>query len=137
VFDEWDNKLKKIDEQGTKLLETPDFRTIFGENLRPRRIIDDNGFVYLADSSKGVMVFDIYGAYKKRLPLKSWQSLSVKENYVIYLQPSAIFVYNTQNFREMQKPLPASLSPYLRAFTTTNRLLTFTKEGLRVYQFEF
>ena len=29
VYDDFDNKLRKIDEQGNKLLETPDFRTVF------------------------------------------------------------------------------------------------------------
>src|SRR5829696_3373684 len=46
VFDEWDNKLKRINEQGNRLLETADFRSIFNEGLSPQKIINDNGLVY-------------------------------------------------------------------------------------------
>jgi hypothetical protein len=30
-------------------------------------MINDNGLVYLADSARGIFVFDNYGAFKKRL----------------------------------------------------------------------
>ena len=54
VFDQWDNKLKRIDEQGTKLMETPDLRSVFPQGLNPQRILSDNGLVYLADSAAGI-----------------------------------------------------------------------------------
>jgi len=83
VFDEYDNKLKKINEQGDRLLETADFRNIFTQNIAPQKIINDNGFVYLADTSTGVFVFDNYGSFKKTVPIKNWQSIAVNNSNVI------------------------------------------------------
>ncbi|HPG10229.1 MAG TPA: hypothetical protein PLU37_01775, partial [Chitinophagaceae bacterium] len=47
VYDELDNKLKKIDEEGKLLLETPDFRLLSGEAVVPERIFDEDKYVYL------------------------------------------------------------------------------------------
>jgi hypothetical protein len=47
VFDAFDNKLKKIDEEGNILLETPDFRQALGQAVTPQQIIDQNKQVYL------------------------------------------------------------------------------------------
>jgi hypothetical protein len=137
VFDEYDNKLKKVDEQGNLLLETPDFRTIFSENLRPQKIINDNGLVYLADPAIGVFVFDTYGSFKKKILLKHWQSIAVKENYLIQTHPNEIVVYNTKTFVDVKKPIPSSFQPYIRSFSTASKLVTFSNDTLHVYQFKF
>jgi hypothetical protein len=137
VFDEYDNKLKKVDEQGNKLLETPDFRTIFNEPIRPQKIINDNGLVYLADTANGVFVFDNYGSFKKKLSLKNWQSIAVKENYFIQTHKDEIVVYNAATYIDIKKRIPSSFQPYIRSFTTTNKLVTFSNNLLRIYQYRF
>jgi len=137
VFDEYDNKLKKIDEQGNKLLETPDFRTIFTEAIRPQKIINDNGFVYLADTANGVYVFDNYGSFKKKITVKSWKSIAVKENYLIQTHKDQITVYNTTTYVDVKKQIPSSFQPYLHSFSTTSKLVTFSNDFLRIYQYRF
>lgn len=137
VFDEWDNKLKKIDEQGNLQLETPDFRTIFEETIRPQKIINDNGFVYLTDTAKGVYVFDNYGAFKKRIQLNTWESISVKENYLIQTRPGELSVYNTNTYTDVKKRLPGNFQPYLHSFSTASKLVTFNNDSLHIYQYKF
>src|ERR1043166_2375273 len=44
LYDEQDNKLKKIDEDGKLLFETPDFRQLFGEALMPQKIFDQDQY---------------------------------------------------------------------------------------------
>ena len=65
VYDELENKLKKIDEDGTMLLETPDFRQLFGQAPVPQKIFDQDKLVYVYDSSQAIFVFDYYGTLKK------------------------------------------------------------------------
>jgi hypothetical protein len=137
IFDEYDNKLKKVDEQGNLLLETPDFRTIFSEPIRPQKIISTNGFVYLADTANGVFVFDNYGSFKKKIPLKNWQSIAVKENYLIETHKNEIVVYNTATFLDMKKQIPSSFQPYIHSFSTAGKLVTFTNDSLHIYQYSF
>jgi hypothetical protein len=135
VYDEWDNKLKKLNDQGQLLLETADFRTAFSRTLRPQRIIDNNTLVYLADSSAGIFVFDIYGTYKKRIDLVHWTSLTIKDNFVVSTATNAINAYHMQTFQVKQVPMPVFISPSLRTLITPSRLVAFSKNTLRIYTY--
>lgn len=137
VFDEYDNKLKKIDERGNLLLETPDFRNIFEVPVKPQKIINDNGLVYLADSLNGIFVFDNYGTFKKSLRFKNWKNVFIKDNYVVQTYSTHISLFNTTNFLETQKRLPAGFYPYVAAFSTTGNLVTYSTDSVRIYHYTF
>jgi len=134
VFDVFDSKLKKIDEAGNILLQTDDFRTLFNLSFSPQKIINDNGFVYLADSAKGIFVFDNYGTFKRKIILKDWTTIDVWNGMVVRLNRDAIVVYNPSNFSEKSLQFPTSFTPYIHSFTTTNKLITFSQDSLRIYR---
>lgn len=134
VFDQFDSKLKKIDEAGNLLLQTDDFRTLFNQSFSPQKIINDNGFVYLADSANGIFVFDNYGTFKRKILLKDRTTIDIWKGMVVRLNKNAIIVYNPTNFSEKSVKFPSSFTPYLHSFTTTNKLITFSQDSLRVYR---
>lgn len=137
VFDQYDNKLKKVDENGNLLLETPDFRQLFSTTITPQRIINDNGFVYLADSAQGIFVFDNYGSFKRKMPIKNWSYFDLWNGQIIRLEQNAILVYNPSTFNEQSQKFPPAFRPYLHSFTTRNQLVTFSQDSLRVYKFAY
>ena len=67
VFDELDNTIKKIDDNGNVLFKSSDFRVLFSEQYNPSYIIDADGLLYLYDEKKGWLVFDYYGTYQNIL----------------------------------------------------------------------
>jgi len=134
VFDTYDNKLKKIDEAGNLLSQTDDFRSLFNQSFAPQKIINENGFVYLADSAVGIFVFDNYGTYKRKIPLKNWNTIDVANGRIVRLSKAAIVVYNPLNFSEKSFAFPSSFKPYLHSFTTGNKLVTFSQDSLRIYR---
>jgi hypothetical protein len=134
VFDVFDNKLKKFDEAGNILLQTDDFRTLFSQNFSPQQIINDNGFVYLADSATGIFVFDNYGTFKRKIVLGDWTAIDVWNGMVVRLNKKAIVIYNPTNFQERSFSFPSSFTPYLRSFTNSNKLVTFSQDSLRIYR---
>ncbi|HEU4469787.1 MAG TPA: hypothetical protein VFR58_01770 [Flavisolibacter sp.] len=136
VFDEYDNKLKKIDESGTVVSESPDFRTALDQSLTPQRIINDNSFVYLADSTNGIFVFDNYGSFKRKVPLTNWQSIAVNNNIITSTGKDAITVFNTTTLLQTQKKLPA-FKPYIHAFTSQGKFVGLSAGSLQVYQYRF
>lgn len=135
VFDQYDNKLKKLDEAGNTLFETPDFRQLFDQALAPQKIINDNGLVYLADSARGIYVFDNYGTFKRRIALKDWSHVDVWNGNLVRLSNNKIIVYNQATFLEKTQAFPAAFTPYVHAFTTRNQLITFSPHSLRIYRF--
>lgn len=134
VFDQFDNKLKKLDEEGNLLLQTTDFRQLFSQTIAPQKIIDDNGLLYLADSTQGIFVFDNYGTFKRKIPLQNWQSFDLWEGKLIGLRTDGVVLYNATTLAEKVHPFPASFQPYVNSFTYRNRFLTFASDSLRIYQ---
>jgi hypothetical protein len=136
VFDEYDNKLKKVDEQGNLLLETADFRSALNHTILPQTIINDNGSVYLADSLNGIFVFDNYGTFKRRLALNKWQSFEVFQNRIISIQNGFISIYDPLTFIERRQRLPA-FQPYVNAFTHANKFILLGKDSVQIYRTAF
>lgn len=137
VYDLFDYKLKKIDEAGNLLSQTDDFRQLFGQSFAPQQIINDNGFVYLADSTSGVFVFDNYGTFKRKIPVKGWHAINVYGNRIVRLNNAAVVVYNPTSLQETSFRYPASFTPYNRSFTTSNKLVTFSADSLRIFRISY
>lgn len=105
IFDELDNRIKKIDEQGKIMFTSIDFRILFEEPPTPNYLTDKDGFIYLYDIKKGLYVFDYYGGLKNNIQLLGYQHFEVlnKETYVgfmlakISIYKSNIFLANQYN----------------------------------------
>ncbi|MFL5740914.1 MAG: hypothetical protein ACJ75B_11895 [Flavisolibacter sp.] len=136
VFDEYDNKLKKINEQGDHLLETADLRNIFNESLQPQRIMSDYGKVYLADTATGIFVFDNYGSFRKKIPVKNWHSLVVSGNNLVSTNDEMVTVYNTATLMQTQKKTPL-FEPYFHSFITSDHFVYFSNKSLRMYRWRW
>ncbi len=98
LYDEQENKLKKIDDTGNKLFESVDFRLLFDSVPTPQKIIDDGGFVYLYDPEKGLYIFDYYGSFKSRLPFLNWTDVTVIDK--------SIYGFDKNNLYRYAPPLP-------------------------------
>lgn len=137
VFDQYDNKLKKLDESGNILLETTDFRQLFNQTISPQKIINDNGLVYLADRAQGIFVFDNYGTFKRKIEAKNWDGVEVRDGKLVRLGKGEIIVYNPTTFTEQSQKIPAHFTPYVHAYTVQNKLVTFSQDSLRIYRFSY
>ena len=133
VYDEYDSKLKKINEQGDLILETPDLRAALSFNLSPQKIINDNGLVYVADTTAGIFVFDNYGSFKKKVPLVNWQSIGISKNTVTSVDKELITVYNTSTLMQSQKRHPFYKAD-ARSFISGDKFVTFSSHQLQVYR---
>ena len=135
LYDELDNKLKKIDEDGKLLWETPDFRQLFGEVLMPQKIFDQDQFVYLYDSARAVFVFDYYGALKNKIPISGWQNFKVAGKYIFGSKDNKLFRYNTRTLTVDEWKMPGEL--YLsHAFNfSATRLYALKDDTIEIYSF--
>lgn len=98
LYDEQENKLKKIDDTGNKLFESVDFRNLFDSVPTPQKIIDNDGFVYLYDPEKGLYIFDYYGSFKSRLPFINWKDITVIDK--------SIYGFDRENLYRYTPPMP-------------------------------
>ena len=133
LYDELESKLKKIDEDGKLLLETPDFRLLLGQAPSPLKIFDENKYVYLYDSLQGVFVFDYYGALKNNIMISRWQNFKVAGKYIFGSRADTLYRYEIKTFLLDDWKMPEQLY-HSRAFNfSSTRLYALKKDGIEIY----
>jgi len=109
VYDELENKLKKVDEEGKLIQETTDFRQLLGAAPTPLKIFDENHFVYVYDSIYGVYVFDYYGALKNNIMIEHWQNFKVAGKFIFGSRNDTLFRYDIRSFRVDEWKMPKEI----------------------------
>ena len=95
VFDELENKIKKIDDNGKLLSESADLRNVFAEAPSFEWIFDDNRSLYLYDEKQGWFVFDYYGAFKRKYAFTGWKDVQLLGDVMMGRDANKIFVAKT------------------------------------------
>lgn len=122
VYDEAENKLKKVDEQGKLIQETPDFRMLLGKAITPLRIFDENRYVYIYDSTHGVYVFDYYGSLRNNIMIQNWQNFAVTGKFIYGSRNDTVFRYEISTFRVDEWKMPATLTGSMAFRFSSTRL---------------
>jgi hypothetical protein len=110
VYDEQENKLKKVNGQGKVTLETPDFRLMLGKAITPVRIFDENRYVYVYDPLHGAYVFDYFGTLRNNILLQNWENFSVTGKYIFGSRGDTVFRYEIKTFRLDEWKMPEAIS---------------------------
>ncbi len=127
--------MKKIDEDGKLLLETPDFRLLFGEAPNPQKIFDEDKYVYLYDSSQAVFVFDYYGTLKNKILITGWKNFKVAGKYIFGSNGDTLHRYEISSFRLDEWKMPEELKDSRSFNFTTDRLFALKGDELEIYTF--
>lgn len=133
VFDEVENKLKKIDESGNLLLSTPDLRTVFDDFFLPEKIIDNNGYVYLYNKKSGCKIFDYYGALKQNVAALNWNNIQVVKKSIIGFDDTSIHVYNIDVFKQNAYLFNPQQAGAVKFQKSLNSIYILKTDGLHVY----
>lgn len=136
LFDEQDNKLKKIDDNGNLLSETVDFRLLFDSAPDPVKIIDRDGFVYLYDPEKGVYIFDYYGSFKTKVTFLNWTDMEVFGKNIYGYDKENIYKYTPPLPDVITYKLPVELQNSTAIKISNARLYVLKSQQLRIYLFQ-
>jgi hypothetical protein len=135
IFDEQSAKLKKIDENGRVLSETTDLRQVLDIMPSPRTIIDSDGFVYVYDDTKGLYVFDYYGALKNTLPLTGITGLRVIGQTIAGRRQNKLVRYTLGTLELQEQPLPAIIQDALKIYITQQGIYVLNETGIEMYPY--
>lgn len=133
VFDALESKLKKVDDNGRVLLETVDFRQLFGETILPQTIIDQDQWVYLYDPKVGLFVFDRYGSFHKKYAVPGWSAFRVRNKRFIAAGEKGLVLYYPDTFMEQQYQFPSSFGSFNRYMISNTKLFALGKDSVTVY----
>jgi hypothetical protein len=133
VYDEVENKLKKIDEDGKLMQETADFRLLLGQAPSPMKIFDENKYVYLYDSLQGVYVFDYYGALKNNIMILRWNNFKVVGKYIFGSRGDTLYRYEIRTFQYDDWKMPEQIFRSKSFNFSSSRLYALKNDGIEVY----
>jgi hypothetical protein len=136
LFDEQDNKLKKIDDNGNVLLETVDFRLLFDEPPSPQQIVDRDGFVYLYDAEKGIFLFDYYGGFKSKITFLNWNNFAVIGKNIYGFDSINLYKYTPPLPDIAKYKLPAELQNSQSIKINNRKIYALKDQQLQVYSLE-
>ena len=136
VYDELESKLKKIDDDGSVLQETPDFRQLFETAPSPQKIFDQDKYVYLYDSAQAVFVFDYYGALKNKIPIPGWKNFKVTGKYIFGSQNNRLLRYDIRTLRLDEWNMPGELYKSKAFNFSSFRLYALRDNSIEIYLFQ-
>ncbi len=134
IFDEQDYKLKKINDAGSVLSETNDWRQIFDETPTPTEIKDNDGFVYLYDPQKGFYIFDYYGSLKNNLAFLQWEHIAISNNKIMGFVNNSLQVYTLNTLSLKTYNLPTFFKDYQDIKAMNGKLYLLKKNGIEIYK---
>jgi hypothetical protein len=105
LFDNDKQQIVHYNDIGNLDIESGQINT---ENTKPNIIIEYNKYIYLGFEKQSILVFDQYGAYIKRLPLKYENKFILRNNNIIFLKNEKIIQYNqkTLETKILASPIP-------------------------------
>ena len=135
LFDEEDNKLKKIDENGKLLLSTPDFRLLFDSSptFIPNKMIDMNGLLYLYHPKGGWKLFDYYGGFKTQYAFLNWQDVSVVDGFLKGHNKNTFFAERPKDLQSFTFNSNLDINKSIKVMVRQNYYYVLTKEGIEIY----
>lgn len=133
VFDEQDGKLKKITEESRVADETVDLRRLFDSLPSPHQLIDQDRLVHMYDSTKGIYLFDYYGALKNRIRLLNWRDVTVLDKSIYGHNDAFMYKYDEGTLNLQQVPIPAAWKGASRIHITPGKIYVLNNRVLEIY----
>jgi hypothetical protein len=134
VYDEFEHKLKKIDEDGKLLFATTDFRQLFDEAFSFTSICDQDGYLYLYDKNKGVYVFDYYGTLKNIFALTGYDNFKTVGKFITGTRHDSLMRYQPSNLLLQEIKMPETFRKAQSILITTTKAYALKKDELEIYQ---
>jgi hypothetical protein len=133
VIDETDFTLKKYDRQFNKVL----YKTALDLLLDVREyditfLREYQNNLFIADRNSGILVFDAFGSYKKKIGFKGVDFFSFHEDEMYYLQRDTLHFFHLYLFTTREIPLPNK--NYSRVFVFNRKLYALKPEAIDVYE---
>ncbi len=136
IYDEQNFKIKKLDDKGVLLLETADLRPLFEIAPSAEKLIDEENHLYLIDREQGVFIFDYYGAYNRKIPLKDLNHIVVEKNCLIGFTDTIMEVIQLNNMVSKKYTLPILAEKIKSLNFINNRLYILTQTRLNIYRLD-
>lgn len=125
-FDMQNFELVRTDNSFKKVRSSGNVSQMLQENVQPNFIVEHDNWVYVNNPETGILVFDIFGTYFKKIPIKGLENFQVTDRSIIYYQRGLIHQYDLLTFETKHTVLPTL---NVRNARVVKNLLYISKEN--------
>ncbi len=132
LYDAQNSQLVRFDVNLTPLQKTGNLNQLLGLALNPVSLAEYNSYVYLNDTTQGILMFDAFGTYYKTIPFKGLTHFEVRGDDMFYMQNHKIHSFHMKTVTEDIIAQPDSLAIQCRV--EKNLLYENHKDTVRVFE---
>jgi hypothetical protein len=132
AYNTLNTELVKIDDTGKPTTKSYNLLQQFQTNVQPIFITEQERFLFVIDSTLGVLKFDAFGNYITAYHFNT-KEIQYVNNQLVYYNNGQITSYNTKTITEQKIKLPA-LQHILNARIERNRVFILCTDALYIYQ---
>ncbi len=135
LFDEVNAQLKKINQKGEIVFESPLMHQMMEDEITPDFLLEHNEQIYAADKDLGIFVFDNFGKYLYKESQINTDKFQLIDNIFIYLYQNTANLYNSRQSISEQIVLPKDLNGIIDMNIQKNQMYIIDKNTFRIYTF--
>lgn len=132
LYDAQNFQLIRLDVNLNVSQKTGNLAQAIGIELNPDYLMEYNNYVYMNDSTQGILVFDSYGTYYKTIPVTGLKTFQVRENDLFYIAKNRIHAFHIKTSMEDETQAPDTLATEVRI--EKNLLYEKYNDTLRVFE---
>jgi len=132
LYDDQTAQLVRLDVNLTTLQKTGSLNQLLGISVNPVSLFEYNNYVYLNDTTQGILIFDSFGTYYKTLPFTGVVHFEVRGDDVFYMHHHKLHAFHMSTITEDIIAQPDSLATQARV--EKNLLYEKYRDTIRVYE---
>jgi len=134
LFDEAEQKLKKMDDQYEITHESADVTQLIGGAISPNFMVERNQMVFINDPEKGIFVFDIYGTYYRTFMIQGLEDFQIIGQKIVCFKENKLYAFDMRSQSDDIIKLPADVNNIKDLRVTRNYLMLLTDTNIHIYK---
>lgn len=130
IYDPASLQVVRFNSRAQEVLYSGNLAALAGTDVQACFMTEISNMLYLADSLRGIFVFDRYGAFLKQLPVPGIIQICSSGEMIIFIGRELIFVYDAAKAELNELPLPCKA---VSACITNRKLYLLSGTHLHVY----
>lgn len=137
LYDPVNFQLIRFDQNSEEERRSLNLGQLLRIEMYPTSLIEESNKVYMSDPAQGIFVFDVYGNYLNRFPIKGVENLVIQNNRMFYKKGDELVAFHLITHQEEKVAIELGKTSFFDVNRSRiigaekNRVLIFTTSNAR------
>lgn len=135
LYDATTFQVKKVDRNSRVLLTSQNLTFEFEDALNPNILVQRENSLFMNDPEQGILFFDLYGQYDRRLPITGLTDFQVLDNRLLFFEEDKLVAMDLISKFVERIDLPSDVGPEDLVRLEKSRLFVAKEKTLDFYSY--